>query len=787
MSIEIFASILNWPIAKVDTLERKTGFFAVLLFSLASCLAQSPGSNPNPVAAVYSRDGRSVTLQAPGLAAFPSQFSALLEIEGKQRRFTSDSGLIQTITNTTESTPYGQAIVAVSTIHFEPDHLDLMLRLGQIPGVSGVLFQAGIRNGGGRPIKVSSLTPAQTEAPGFSVKGNPADWLITRLTGNFQSQLPGAVCALSTLTNRLVIRERGGFYRRDGVGFLVAPVGDPIAYLNSSVIYEGNGRTSFSIESSMSGVQVDPGETRWGQQAILLMEKPGVALQRQADWVAQTHHARSDKGALSGWCSWYLKTSKITGEDVLGLVDIVSASAGRLRPAVIQIDDGYQDFDGNWDANAKFPKGMSFYARKIAATGARPGLWMALTMIGVKAPWLNDPANLETVWGKKFKKESPFRPDETGWIDPTAPRAKAYIADRVHHAVTNGFTYLKLDFNNIGGGGWYEKKKTTFEILREHYINIRQAAGEGAYILFCTEAPDRATVGLVDASRTSSDAYRGGVRKAVDQVLRSYDLNGRWFAVDNDCYYLATGLKDVGNIDDGWAMVRTYASMMGLSSGAAFTSDFWQWDIFKPYWRMTEILTPPAKEHTQILDLCSSEEWPRLISHVQRPWGDWTVALLWNPGRQEQAITLDFAKAGLNPAHRYAVWSFWDNRFLVIATGRWETPALPASGCQHLCLTDLDDHPGQPVVIGSNLHIYCGAADLKSVKPSPNGINIELTDAGAREGDLFIYSMKPLVAGSAAGCQVKPVEAAGENVWRIHVEDREAGRPQKILLSFKKT
>ena len=47
--------------------------------------------------------------------------------------------------------------------------------------------------------------------------------------------------------------------------------------------------------------------------------------------------------------------------------------------------------------------------------------------------------------------------------------------------------------------------------------------------------------------------------------------------------------------------------------------------------------------------------------------------------------------------------------------------------------------------------------------------------------------MKPLVAGSAAGCQVKPVEAAGENVWRIHVEDREAGRPQKILLSFKKT
>jgi len=90
------------------------------------------------------------------------------------------------------------------------------------------------------------------------------------------------------------------------------------------------------------------------------------------------------------------------------------------------------------------------------------------------------------------------------------------------------------------------------------------------------------------------------------------------------------------------------------------------------------------------------------------------------------------------------------------------------------------------VVIGSNLHIYCGAADLKNVTSTPSGINIELTDAGAREGDLFLYSANPLIAGSAAGCKVNLVEAAGENVWRIHVEDREIGRPQKILLGFKK-
>ena len=61
---------------------------------------------------------------------------------------------------------------------------------------------------------------------------------------------------------------------------------------------------------------------------------------------------------------------------------------------------------------------------------------------------------MEAVWGQRFKKENGARLDETGWVDPTHPRAKARIADRVRHAVENGFTYLKLDFNNLGGGGW---------------------------------------------------------------------------------------------------------------------------------------------------------------------------------------------------------------------------------------------------------------------------------------------------------------------------------------------
>jgi len=274
------------------------------------------------------------------------------------------------------------------------------------------------------------------------------------------------------------------------------------------------------------------------------------------------------------------------------------------------------------------------------------------------------------------------------------------------------------------------------------------AAGEDTYILYCATHPVRAVVGLVDSSRISSDVFRGGVRNGMDQILRSFDLNNRWFAVDADCYYLAPDVQGAGKVQGGWPMIRTYVSMMGLSCGAAFTSDLWQWDGFKPYWRMTEILTPPGHERTEVLDLGTSETWPRLLSTVHRPWGDSHVALLWNPAKDEQAITLEFAKAGLEPAHRYAVWSFWDDKFLGIAKGKWTTPALPVGSCQHLCLTDLDRQPGRPILIGSNLHIFCGAAEIKNFKYMPNEITIDLTDAGALEGDLFIYSRKPLVIQS---------------------------------------
>ncbi len=898
--------------------------------------------------AKFADSGRMLEVAAPGIEAFLSEFSATVEIGGVRKLLRSSEGIpAKSLGKAVEKTPCGAAEVAISTVEFPADKLSLELRVGEIPGVPGVLAQAVLHNRSTQPINLVSLAAVDMPSPppalllpregdkvwlspqaaaaireghgkcqadrstdgnplsiagkvftrglgthahseieiplggafkrfqasvgpddekpeatvGFEVlvdgqkrfdsgtmkkgqaaknvdvdvtganslmlvvndggdgiscdhadwadaclmvdpavnvpsaaharltlPGAPTEWLVTAYDQSSRGGPPNHIGTLAELQNGLNVHEYGSIYRKDGTGIFFGPVGEPLAYLENRVSSSKDG-AALKIASDMSGVRVDAGESREGQQAVLLMEPPRQALVRWAEWVAKTHGARTEKGALTGWCSWYHLTSNIKGSDVLGIVDAAKKDPARLRPQVIQIDDGYQDFDGKWDANAKFSEGMPYYAKRIAETGARPGLWMAITMIGVKHPWLQDPANMEAVWGKKFKLESGSRPDESGWLDPTHPRAIEHITGRIRHAVDSGFTYLKLDFNDTvmtgDNGSWYEKKKTSFQIMREHYQRIRKAAGENTYILACIIEPNRAVLGLVDAHRISHDAHRGGVRSAINDVLRSYQLNGRWMAVDNDIYYIAPDVNEVGNVQGGWNLHRTWLSMMGLSGGAALTSDPWHWDVLKPHLRTVEIMQPPAHLRTEVLDLGTAKDWPRLATVVKRPWGDQGLVLLWNPDeRQPQTVTLDFAGAGLDPNRTYAVWSFWDNKFLGTAQGSWSTPPLEGWACQELVLTPIDgEASGKPVLIGSNLHISAGAAEVKDVQSSPKEIRIELHDAGAREGDLFLFSKQPPAAGSAQGCEIAGVEPAGENIYKVRVANRQPGRAQRIALT----
>lgn len=725
------------PIAKT----RSGKCLAILI---ASAWYATPASADDPAAmnAAMESDGRTFTVAVPGVVAFQAGFSATVEIDGKLQVLSSDSGPELTLTERlTEATPYGSAEVTTATFFFENVRIDLLFRLGIVPGVTGVLAQAGIRNAGNKAVKLLSVTPATLAG---QVVGNPQDWLVTALD---ESSLPAAkrsTVALSDLREPLTVNEYGSLYRRDGAGFFFGPVGAPIAFAEARFAPRHDGRILLNLTADMSGVPVDPGETRWGQQVVLLMEPPRAALARWAQWVGQTHGARTDKGALSGWSDSNSGSKKDTSKELLDVVDAVQRSGGRLRPHVIQTEDNNRGV-----LNAPW---LPMCAQRISEAGARLGLRLVFDI-------------------------------KTNPVEPSFPWNIIMITQTVHRAVQSGFNYLKISYPpgyELATG----EKRTDFEVYRDNWAAIRKAAGKDAYLLFCDRSPNRAVAGIVDASRIGAASGRGELRTAMSDVLRSYHLHGRWFVVDDDVYYMGTQIANIGGIPGGWPVVRTWISMVGLSCGAAITSDPWYQDGLRPYWRNVEVLTPPAGERTEVLDLCTDSNWPRLVGHVTRDWGDWTVALLWNPGATENSTRLDFASAGLDPRRRYAVWSFWDNRYLGVANGSWTTPPLPPSGSQHLRFTDLDRTPNRPVVIGSSLHIYCGAAEIKRVTSLTDAIEIELTDAGARAGDLFVYSRLQPVPNDVTGCVVKNVSSAGENVWRISLAGRKAGVPQRVELGI---
>lgn len=655
-----------------------------------------------------------------------------------------------------EENPYGGAEERLSTLRFEKEGVDLFFRLNKMDGVPVVLLQVGINNNGKVPVHLWSLVPLEMDAlPAtnmtvqssreLQVSGNPEEWMITALNAN-----TNLCTSLPELKHPLTIVEQGTLYRKDGVGFLFGPVGKPVAYLSTRISASQGNRMGLSIDSLMGGIRVDPGQQRWGQQVALFLEPPQAALTRWTEWVAKTHGSRTSKGALSGWNSWYHLRQSVMGKDVIAISDQVLNSDGHLRPGVIEIDRGYALKPGaSLQANSKFPEGLPFYAQRIAAIGARPGLRLELNR-----------------------------------------EINSHIQNLaiVKQAVQAGFSYLKTSYDFPA----FEptRSKTPFELARGIYQDIRQAAGEETYILDCDQrlepkSPNRAVIGLVDACRVGPDTVRQGVRDVMEKVLRAMPLNRRWCAIDFDSYYMATELKDVSPVVGGWPLSRTWISMVGLSCGGAFTSDPWYEERFKPYWRNIEILTPPATEETQVLDFGIDKEWSRLTGKVRREWGEWTVALLWNPSDKEQRVTLDFARIGLDTKKRYAIWSFWDNRYLGITEGgSYTTLFLAPSASQHLCITELSDSPNKALLIGSSLHIYCGAAEIRRVTSLRSAMQIELTDAGARDGDLFIYSLFKPVVNEAVGCAVEGVKAGGEHVWQISLRNRKLGSVQRIELAI---
>lgn len=738
--------------------------------------------------AAFGRDPKSFSLTNTLIRMRSMTAAAMLapsDPDTDRHQISSLSGkLTEGFAEGTVATPYGKSRTITREYTDESSSLRLAVTLGTIPDRSMATVHAVCTNEGTSVVTLEKIVLCDTRPSGSGVvqlEGSRGEWLATPLIGSPRRHNPVNLHRLwhENYPDAL------GLYRSDGAGVVIGAIGPGTCYTEIE-IFLNNTDVGFSA-TSLFGVQLGPGESRESETIAFISAPPTQAVELWAGWIADSLHARNDKGSAHGWCSWYDKTTQITEAHVKTVTQAVRDSEGRLVPQVIQIDDGYQRMDGDWTGNDTFPSGMAGLAKEIRTVGSTPGIWVAPLMIDGEHPWAvahpeclqQNAEGIETL-----SNPNPFHPSGAKWIDPTHPESKKFLRDIIRSFVDRGYDYIKIDFNSIGSV-FYDKKKTRLEAFRDLYRLYREAAGEDKYILSCTGEPERGCVGFVDANRIGPDSWHGGILMAVESVLRFQYLHKIWYAVDADVSYLATKIagREHEGIIGGDTTLKLWHSLVGLTGGIAMTSDPLGAKDCIQHHRMLEILTPPHHDKARLLDFCTSSKRELFSMSTSREWGRSGVCLLWNSSMDAREVSVALYQLGLETGKTHAVWSFWDSAYHGTTDDTWGSGNLYPTESRLIRVTEIADDDRIPTVVGSDLHISCGAAELGNVEHEEDSTTISLTDAGARDGNLFVLCQSTLdVAGHSGFGNVTCTDAGG-GLWKVSITGRKRNERQRITLS----
>ena len=293
------------------------------------------------------------------------------------------------------------------------------------------------------------------------------------------------------------------------------------------------------------------------------------------------------KEPMIGFNDWYAAYGRNTATNFLAdAAFVVELCKGTATKPYVVMDDGWQWFSppeverltgrfdsgyGPWEESSRaFGMDMKTFCAKIAALGAKPGLWYRPLCMAAsrKVPGETNVAN--------------------GCVmcDPSDPAVLKRIAADIHRFREWGFKFVKIDyltydwcghFKGFDASGrlirdtrkWHDAKHTTAETIVALYRTMRDAAGDDMVILGCN-AVNHLCAGLFEASRvgpdTSGKNWEQTKRNGVGAVAFKGIENGTLFAADPDC----AGLASEGAIP--WEKNRQWIDLLSRSGMPFFIS-----------------------------------------------------------------------------------------------------------------------------------------------------------------------------------------------------------------------
>ncbi len=279
----------------------------------------------------------------------------------------------------------------------------------------------------------------------------------------------------------------------------------------------------FNTTCDFLGVQLDPGdekETHWLLIASGAHESDLLATYTET--LVDIHQLSAPrKPSPTVFCTWYFYTFLISEKYVLE--ELAAIKAKRVPLDVFQIDDGWMDTYGVYEPHPeKFPRGMAFIAEQIQESGMTPGIWVAPFVIDVNSPVIQDYPGIyqRDQDGQRII----YATDRDCYVlDPTAPGAMDYLKAVLLKLKGWGYRYFKLDWlraiYEFSHAVLYDPKINRIEGYVLAMQGIRDILGADVFILGCGGLADPGAVGLIDASRTSKDVR--GIWNGPESVPKS--------------------------------------------------------------------------------------------------------------------------------------------------------------------------------------------------------------------------------------------------------------------------
>lgn len=734
-------------------------------------------------------------------------------LDGEEKPKSLTPRFVDKFTERTQNTPVG--LVTIREYAWKSKcGLNVKWRVGTFEICSGICLEMIFENRSQERIHLDEMILLASPENGVSITGNPSEWWLSgyndKQAGNLGEDLPssndlekmkwgqeGKPVPYPLSQNERandghwrIFRDFVGLFRDKGrEGVAMAAVGDQ-ADVNFDWRVNGS-CCQLEIISAMSGVMVEPGESRSSERVVILGGSYDETVNTLNQWIAQCLGARTHRRPPVGWCSWYEYGAGVTGEDIVHTAQAIKKLRERLPLEVIQVDDGYQKQVGIWDCNNRFPEGWSPIVDSIRDAKATAGIWIAPLVIHKS---VSDPANNEgethsaqSDWfQKRWNGELTDSINNWGhtsyWLDPTHPDAERFLREQLRGIKKEGFKYVKIDFNTLHENvRWHDTRKTRLQVFRDLYCLYREELGEGIHLLACTGQVTRGVVGYADSCRIGPDS--NPVWEAADvccmhecfrAIGRTSAVNGVFFVNDPDVVYS----KPRERLPS--PELRTWLSLVGLLGGSTLTSE----PLHKKEYqteeslRLLEILLPPSRAKGRSLWPGADPEQKRFGFIAERAWGYFGVVLVHNPENHEADISLDSPDLRcLGPLVH--AWSFWDESYLGVIRTNHVFKHIQAHHSILLRLTPVSD---EPLLIGSNLHITLGAEDIASVRTTGKNLEVHLTSAGATNGNIYLFSMRKIRILNWTGCQKVKLSATSKHIWKIHLKNRSKIEHQKITI-----